>query len=126
MGAGRTLTPAESSLARRVGVLKPQLIRIESCDQLPVPQDPALYAAAIQAGLVGPGMIGLTLGYAVFIRKGHETCRLLSHEFRHVQQYESHGSIARFLPIYLRQVISVGYRDAPLEVDARAHEIDAL
>ena len=31
--------------------------------------------------------------------------------------------IAGFLPIYLKQVIEVGYSDAPLERDAREHEL---
>jgi hypothetical protein len=40
-----------------------------------------------------------------------------------VHQYEQHGLIAGFLPIYLKQVIEVGYRDAPFERDAREHEL---
>jgi len=40
-----------------------------------------------------------------------------------VYQYEQHGSIAAFLPVYLSQVLEVGYQDAPLERDARAHEL---
>jgi hypothetical protein len=92
-------------------------------DSLPMPDDAVLQAAAVQAGLMGPGMVGLTLGHAIFICRGHKTRRLLSHELRHVHQYEQHGSIAGFLPIYLKQVIEVGYRDAPLERDAREHEL---
>jgi hypothetical protein len=71
-------------------------------------------------------MAGLTLGYAVFVCRGHETRRLLSHEFRHVFQYEQNGAIAGFLPLYLQQIVTMGYQNAPLEMDARAHEITAL
>ena len=68
-------------------------------------------------------MIGLTLGYAVLICRGHESRpRLLSHEFRHVYQYEAAGSIAAFLPAYLEQIVAFGYFNAPLEADARTHE----
>ena len=84
-----------------------------------------LQAAAIQAGLLGPNMIGLTLGYSIFIRKGEETARLLAHEFRHVYQVEQHGSLANVLPIYLQQVVTMGYENAPFEIDARAHEAAA-
>jgi hypothetical protein len=88
-----------------------------------LPTDTALRNAAVQTGLLGPGMIGLTLGYAVLIRRGHEASpRLLSHEFRHVYQYEAAGSIAAFLPGYLQQIVAFGYVNAPLEADARAHE----
>ena len=82
-----------------------------------------LQAAATQAGLLGPGMVGLTLGHSIFICKGHRTRRLVSHELRHVYQYEQHGSIAGFLPVYLSQVLEVGYQNAPFECDARAHEV---
>lgn len=78
---------------------------------------------AIGAGLFGPGMIGLTLGYGILVVQGQETRRLLSHEFRHVHQYEQAGSIVAFLPTYLQQIAAFGYRNAPLELDARQHEI---
>ena len=73
-------------------------------------------------GCWGLGLVGLTLGYSVFICRGNETVLLLSHEFRHVYQYEQAGSIAAFLPGYLQQIAAFGYADAPLEHDARAHE----
>jgi hypothetical protein len=47
---------------------------------------------------------------------------LLSHECRHAYQYETYGSIAAFLPVYLDQIASVGYLDAPFEQDARTNE----
>lgn len=121
---GSPLTADELSIARAVGVAKPGLVRIEIVgDRLPMPDDPMLRAAATQAGLLGPGMAGLTLGHAIFICRGHRTRRLVSHELRHVHQYERHGSIAAFLPAYLAQVLDVGYEDAALERDARAHEV---
>ena len=120
--SGRVLTTDEITLARKVGVVNAEFIRVQSCDRLPMPPDPSLQAAAVQTGLLGPGMVGLTLGHSVFVCRGHETRRLLAHEFRHVFQYEQYGSIAGFLPVYLQQIVTVGYRNAPLEIDARAHE----
>jgi hypothetical protein len=110
------------SLARAVGVIRPELIRIALVDRLPLPEDPQLRAAALQTGLLGPGMVGLTLGYSIFICHGHDSIRLLSHEFRHVYQYEQFSSIADFLPVYLQQIIEVGYVNASFEMDAIAHE----
>ena len=104
--------------------MKPAQVRIEMVgDRLPMPEDPQLREAAMQAGMLGPGMAGLTLGHAIFICSGHRTRRLVSHELRHVYQYEQHGSIAAFLPVYLRQVLETGYENAALEKDARAHEV---
>jgi len=110
------------SLARAVGVIRPDLIRIAMVDQLPLPKDPQLRAAALQTDLLGPSMVGLTLGYSIFICHGHDSIRLLSHEFRHVYQYEQYGSIATFLPAYLQQIVEVGYVNASFEMDAMAHE----
>jgi len=90
-----------------------------------MPTDAELRQAAIQTGLLGPGNVGLTLGYGIFIAAGNFTARVLSHEFRHVHQYEIRGSIAAFLPEYLQQIVTVGYDNAPLEIDARAWERDA-
>ena len=120
--SGRVLSATEVGIAEKVGVTRPDLIRVQLCSQLPLPEDASLRTAAEQTGLLGPGMVGLTLGYAVFICSGHETRRLLAHEFRHVFQYEQRGGIAGFLPIYLEQIASFGYANSPLEIDARAHE----
>ena len=123
--AGKPLGAPDVALARSVGVRNPESIRIAIVDRIPLPDDLQLRTAAIQAGLLAPETMGLTLGYAVFIRRGHEARpRLLSHEFRHVYQYERAGSIASFLPVYLQEIVTHGYAGAPSEIDARAHEND--
>jgi hypothetical protein len=121
--SGRALTESEREIARRVGVTHTDKIRVALVDVLPLPDDPTLRAAALQAGLLGPGMVGLTFGHSIFICRGHETHRLLSHEFRHVYQYEQAGSIAEFLPGYLQQVVQLGYANTSFEKDARMHEL---
>ncbi|MCP1175873.1 hypothetical protein [Ralstonia chuxiongensis] len=110
--------------ARAVGVANPERVRVAIVPSLPLPDDPTLRAIALNTGLLGPGMVGLTLGHAIFIVQGHNTRRLMTHELRHVHQYEEAGSIANFLPSYLEQVARFGYHDAPFEVDARRHEIN--
>jgi hypothetical protein len=122
---GQSLSPPDLAIAKRAGVNHPELIRLKIVDQLPLPAEPLLQEAALQTGLLGPGMVGLTLGYSIFFVRGHMTPRLLSHECRHVYQYETCGSIAAFLPVYLDQIATVGYHNAALEQDARAHEVGA-
>lgn len=119
---GIALGEKRLAIARKAGVLKPESIRISLVPQLPRPQDPELLQAAQQTGLLGPNMAGLTLGYAIYIRDGQDSVRLISHECRHVHQYEKAGSIAAFLSLYLQQIATVGYHNAPFEMDARAHE----
>ncbi len=111
-------------LARAVGVSYPEKIRVSAVQALPLPDDPELQSVAVETGLLGPQMIGVTLGYGVYVREGYISNRLISHECRHVHQYEAAGSIEAFLPVYLHQIATVGYHDAPLEIDARRHELD--
>lgn len=120
---GRALDPAEIRLAHCVGVRAPERIRVLEVDDFPRPTQPALLAAAHAHGLLGAATRGLTAGHAVLVRRGEVGTRLLRHEFRHVHQYEVAGSTRAFLTGYLAQVMMYGYRDAPLEIDARACEI---
>jgi hypothetical protein len=122
--AGRALVEPFLSIARGVGVALPERIRILDVASLPMPKDPQLQQVATAAGLFGPDMVGLTLGYAVLVCPDYgQDTRLLSHEFRHVHQYEQAGSVGAFLHAYLQQIIAVGYHNAPFEIDARAHEL---
>lgn len=120
---GQPLPPPLIEVARQVGVWQPDKIRVKLVDQLPMPEEPLLRQAAIQTGLLGPEMVGLTLGHSIFIVHGHATVRLISHECRHVFQYELLGSIEMFLPVYLQQIASNGYDDSQLEIDARYYEV---
>jgi hypothetical protein len=122
---GEPLSEPQIALARRVGVAHPAYIRVLYVPQLPLPADPLLLQVAQQSGLLGPNMVGLTLGHSIYLCNGYGSLRVLSHECRHVQQYEQAGSIAAYLPKYLRQVAEFGYAAAPYEVDARAHEAEA-
>ncbi len=123
--SGRPLDEVECEIARRVGVCRPERIRLLRVDRMPYPEHRLLQAAAMAVDFLGPQTLGLTLGHSVLVRRGHENTRLLSHEFRHVHQYEQAGSVATFLSVYLEQVLDHGYAAAPLEADARAHEIAA-
>lgn len=111
------------TVAKTVGVRHPEKIRVKIVDKIPIPDDPLLKQIALKMNVLGPNAIGLTLGYSIFLVQGFDDLRLISHECRHVQQYESYGSIPEFLATYLRQIIKYGYHAAPLEIDARAHEI---
>ena len=120
--SGQPLTEEGLALARKVGVAAPEKVRLLLVSRLPLPTEPNLRHAALQTGLLGPNMVGLTLGHGIYICHGHNSARLLSHELRHVQQYEQAGSIANYLPQYLQQIVEFGYTGSPFEVDARAHE----
>lgn len=124
LAAGQTLSDFEVALATAVGVQRPDLVRVKVVNRLPQPTNPELLAVGLETGLLGPQMAGITFGHAIFIRQGHVTNRLLSHELRHVHQYEAFGSIGAFLTTYLGQIATVGYDRAPLELDAQQYERD--
>ena len=124
--SGMALTEREKRIAIAVGVTNPEKIRISIVSSIPIPDDPMLQKVAIETGLLGPDTTGLTLGYGIYLRADQNSDQLLSHECRHVYQYETFGSIRGFMPIYLQQIAQYGYEDAPLEVDARQHEISEV
>lgn len=123
---GMPLEAPMLELARSVGVAHPERIRTVVVTQVPYPDDPLLMEAGLALGLTGRSAAGMTLGYAVILQRGASSVRLLSHEFRHVHQYEQAGSLEAFLTGYLGQIVSSGYQDAAMEADARAHEREDL
>ena len=102
--SGVPLTNLELRIAHLVGVQQPERVRILEVREIPQPQDPDLRQAVAATGFIGPHTIGLTLGYGIYIVAGRSTNRLVSHECRHVYQYEVAGSIRNFLPVYLEQI----------------------
>lgn len=120
LATGIPLSPEQMVVARGVGVAQPNNIRIKLVDRLPLPEYPDLAAAALQTGILGPNMTGLTLFYGIFICKHvYGNRNLIAHECKHVQQYEKRKSIAAFLQEYLSQIVTFGYSNALLEQDAR-------
>lgn len=122
LDTGSPLTPRELRLARSVGVKHPERVRIKIVAAVPLPENPALRAAALQAGLMGPATRGLTLGYGIYLVRGFVDDRIKRHECRHVYQYERAESVEAFLATYVPDVLRLGYWNAPDEIDARAWE----
>jgi hypothetical protein len=121
LACGRALQDSDVIMARRVGVQRAELVRVEIVPSLPLPPR-GTKLRQLMEGMNFQSMDGLTLGYGIYIVQGRLEKPLLCHELRHVQQYERMGGLVPFLQEYLDQVIFHGYFDAPLEADARAHE----
>ncbi len=119
---GRPLTATGIKVARSVGVLDPERIRVELVESLPLPNDQMLRNVALQTGLIDPDMAGGAFGCGICACKDQATNRLLAHECRHVFQCEVAGSIAAFLPAYLNEIVENGYFECPFEADARQYE----
>lgn len=120
---GIPLTAEQIDIAKQVGVTSPEKIKILMTDKIPFPQHEQLSAAAKQIGFLSEEMKGLTLGHSIYLCEDMLNDQVLSHELRHVYQYEVFGSIQGFLVEYLKQIVLVGYENSLLEQDARQHEL---
>lgn len=116
---GVALTDARIEDAKRVGVSHPKNVRLLKVLKIPMPDHPALEAAAQATQLISPQTTGLTLKYGIFIRSdlwGER--RLIVHELVHTSQYERLGGFLPFLQKYLMECITIGYPDTPMEHEA--------
>ncbi|KKO50695.1 hypothetical protein VT06_01265 [Arsukibacterium sp. MJ3] len=120
---GRALTVEEKAIACLVKVAAPEQVHIYEVPVIKRPDEPELAALCEEYGFLTEDTIGLTLGYGIYIKQGYLTTRLLSHELRHVHQYEQAGSAEAFLTRYIGEIMQFGYLNSPYEMDARAHEV---
>src|SRR5436305_2438043 len=113
---GVPLTLAQTTDAVKIGVAHPERVRLLSVGRVPIPEHPALRAAAEATRLISPRTGGLTLRYGVFIRTDCWGDRqLVFHELVHTLQYERLGGFQQFLERYLQECITIGYPAAPME-----------
>ena len=116
---GVPLSENEIADAKAVGVQEPQRVRLLQVATVPRPSDPQLAAAADAMQFLTPATRGLTLHHGIFIRADCWRERsLIVHELVHTAQYEQRGGIEPFLRQYLRECLTVGYSEAPLEEEA--------
>ena len=114
---GIRLTLSEQNIANKIGIKDVDKIRILYVDKFPFPEDEKLAEFARTTGLDSPFVEGFTYGYAIYIKNGAYSRELIAHELIHVQQYEKLG-IEKFMSRYLIELAMMGYRNAPLEVEA--------
>lgn len=117
---GTKLSDDQMIDAQAAGVKYPKKIRLLGVQQIALPKDPELAAAAQALGLITPDIVGLTIGYGVFLVGEYLSRRLtIVHELVHVAQYERFGGISQFLKAYLIECNTVQYPNGSLEQEAR-------
>ena len=117
--SGVPLNEWEKKVARHLGIMQPDKVRLLSVAQVPLPADAELCAAAAAAGLVSADSIGMALHYGIFIRDDFwREPETVAHELVHTAQCERMGW-ELFLRQYLSECLQVGYDHAPLEQEAR-------
>jgi len=118
---GVRLNEIEMSDAKAIGVRYPERVRLLRVDMVPVPAHPMLRAAAASMNFLTAAPRGLALNYGVFVRADHWRDRaLIAHELVHVLQYQRLGGVLPFLQTYICQCATLGYPNAPLELEAIA------
>src|SRR5262245_9658172 len=76
---GVALSKGQSEMARRLGILRPECIRLRAVVQVP-PLNWLLRRAREKLGVVSGQTIGMTLRYGIYIREDHwGDRRLLAH-----------------------------------------------
>ncbi len=118
---GVPLSAIELADAKSIGVRNPERVRLLRVDTIPVPIHPMLRAAAASISFLTSAPSGLALELGIFIRADRWRERaLIAHELVHTAQYQRLGGIMPFLQTYIFQCATVGYRNAPLELEAIA------
>jgi len=118
---GVPLSETELIDAKSIGVRNPERVRLLRVDTIPVPAHPILRAAAASINFLTSAPSGLALEYGIFIRADRWREReLIVHELVHTAQYQRLGGILPFLRTYIFQCVTLGYRNAPLELEAVA------
>jgi hypothetical protein len=112
--------PEESLMdATRMGVARPEEIRLMRVDRIPVLNGSVIRFLARWFPEISASTVGLTLGHGIYIRSPWWSDRhLIAHECVHVGQYERCGSTAAFLKNYFTECIETGYPAAPMEQEA--------
>ncbi|MFN7957380.1 MAG: hypothetical protein U0P46_03500 [Holophagaceae bacterium] len=115
---GRPLTKKELLIAKRLDVERPEEIRIVVLAEFPMPSDPALLQEAKRLGLDSDQVIGRTNGNVILLKPSASSDEsVVAHELVHVRQIRKLG-IKAFIRRYVLELEAVGYRRAPLELEA--------
>jgi hypothetical protein len=118
---GVPLSEKELADAKAIGVRNPERVRLLRVDVIPVPAHPMLKAAAASIHFLTAAPRGLALDKGIFIRTDYWRDRaLIAHELVHTAQFQRLGGILPFLQTYIFQCSTVGYPNAPLELEAVA------
>jgi len=118
---GVPLSKTEIADAKAIGVRNPERVRLLRVEVIPVPAHPMLKEAAASMNFLTAAPRGLALDMGIFIRVDSWRDRnLIAHELVHTAQYQRLGGIIPFLKTYIFQCATVGYPNAPLELEAIA------
>jgi len=116
---GIELDASASRVAREVGVVRPEAVRVLRVEMIPFPCTTLLSRIWRLTGISPANTVGLCLRHGIFLRSDVWLDRsILAHECVHTAQYERLGGHGAFLRQYLRECLTLGYHHSPLEREA--------
>jgi hypothetical protein len=116
---GVALTDQQCADAHLAGIKEPKRVRLLKVPAIPIPTQPVLAKANEYVGMIGPQSASVNYGYGAYIRQDLWDDRaLIVHELVHIAQAERLGGIGEFLKTYLKECLTVGHANSPLEREA--------
>jgi len=117
---GKPLDRDGLAFALELEISEPEGIRVLEVESVPLPAPRPLVSLAARWGLPVFEPAGMALGRGIYLLDARS--RILRHELVHVAQHQQLGGIEPFLRRYLGECLIHGYRNSPLELEARAKE----
>lgn len=119
---GAALSDQQMEDARRVGLRRPEKVRVLISDTVPFPFDPVMQQAAVEMGILGNTAKGATFGYGIWLHSDYADNRyLLVCQLALLARQEKLGNLERFLKIYLKECIEEGDGHCRMEREAYEH-----
>ncbi|WP_337881597.1 hypothetical protein [Rheinheimera sp.] len=121
VAAGQALTEQQLQLARDIGILQPERVRLVYVDEVPFPYHNLLLKTVGEAlGFIGEGIINnaQVFGYSIYVRKDYSLTKpRLAHELVHVLQIER-SDLTTVVSQHFADLATYGYENSPLELEA--------
>lgn len=118
---GKPLDEQQLLIAAEIGINHPEKVRLVYVDEVPFPHENLVLKVVGEAlGFIGEGIINnaQVFGYSIYIRKGYQlTPPNLAHELVHVLQIER-SSLEAVITQHFADLVTHGYENSPLEVEA--------
>lgn len=111
---GRLLSETEMKIARQLGVIRPERVRIIVLETFPMPEDRVLRAETKRYGLGSAAEGARAIGYVIMLKPRYaKSSMIIAHEPVHVSQHDRLGRAA-FLRRYITEMEMLGYFRSPL------------
>ncbi len=114
---GKSLSNDLIPIAKKAGIKNIENVKVLRVDNILLPELDSIATLQKLNGLISSQTAGLTLGYAIILKRSSSDTVLI-HELRHVAQFELFESVHDFVNFYIKEIEKFGYGHGPLEKDA--------